>query len=205
MEDKGIERTTESPVERKRLPRDEFWGYSTWMLFSQRFTFLVFAIWIIIAVFLFRITIYIQSGILSFLLIMFDLLFAFFAVAFLFSTLADHGSEFVMTFNNRLHFLNEVIKNRPGLAVDKWDMVAANMNEKLISKSSYSNFGYFFDGNMCHKEFKCLFMRDSEASKYPELKKYIDDALRVYEADVDTFLPDNIQDALDRQFEGRVN
>lgn len=195
MEEKEVERNHRSPVGHKRLPRDEFWGYSTWMLFKHRLALLIFAMCIIFAVWLLRKGLNDFDELILSLIIIFDVLFVTFAVVRLVAIFTEDEIAEVMSLRNRMHFLNEVIENRPGVTMDKWDVVAANINETLASNGSYTNSGYFFDGEMCHDEFKRLFMRDSEASEYPELIKYIEKALRVYQANVDAYWSESIQKA----------
>ncbi|SCW01539.1 LAFE_0E01904g1_1 [Lachancea fermentati] len=109
----------------------------------------------------------------------------------------------VLSMKNRMHFLNQVIENRAGVTMDKWDLIAANMNRILISSGSCSDAGYFFNGEMCYDKFRRLFMPESKKTKYVELDPYIDKALRIYKANVSAYWSENIEGALDREFNGQ--
>lgn len=106
--------------------------------------------------------------------------------------------ELQRTKNSKLHlrermdFLAEVIKIQPHDDMEKWDVVAENMNELFYNRGRWSTKEFFFDSKHCYDIFRQLLMApySEKALKkkvplYLELKFYADEAARACQPGLD--------------------
>lgn len=92
----------------------------------------------------------------------------------------------------RMDFLAEVIKLQPHDDMEKWDVVAENMNELFYNKGRWSTKEFFFDGKHCYDIFRQLLIAPysekalkKKVPPYLELKFYADEAARACQPGLD--------------------
>lgn len=166
-----------------QLPRDIHYNKSTWFLYGvvrklsiQGFT----AYWAINStIYLARPTI---LGIMFFILGFISLL----GLVFI-EYPEKKGKRLEVT--QRTRFLTDVIEAKPFTDMEKWDIIACNMNKHLYLGGDWPRNDYFYDGENCRDTFKKLFVdthsekqsENENTNEYTELEPYIEEALKYFD------------------------
>lgn len=96
---------------------------------------------------------------------------------------------------NSLSILAEVVKFRPGLDDNKWDLIAARLNRIFHHNNNNTTPYFFYDGADCHSYFKQWYIipgtckigvaNSSETANF--LRPIIDKALKIYTDSVEEY------------------
>lgn len=166
-----------------QLPRDIHYNKSTWFLYGvirklsiQGFT----AYWMISStIYLARPTI---PGIMLFILGFISLLGLVFIEY-------PEKKEKRLEVTQRTRFLTNVIEAKPFTDMEKWDIIAYNMNKHLYLGGDWPRNDYFYDGENCRDTFKKLFIdphsgkqsKNENTNAYTELEPYIEEAVKYFD------------------------
>lgn len=170
-----------------RLPRDAYRSKFTWTVnhaFAEYGTFLV-----VLSAYPAAYKSWKQFGGI-FAIISYTISICFWIYVIYFGLQSTKNSKLYL--GGRMDFLAEVIKLQPHDYMEKWDVVAKNMNELFYNKGRWSTEEFFFDGKHCYDIFRQLLIApySEKALKkkvplYLELKFYADEAARACQPGLD--------------------
>lgn len=92
-------------------------------------------------------------------------------------------------------FSEEVAEVKPGTDMERWDIVASNMNEFMQAEELWSILHSFYDGQHCFQQFRRLILhpysehtsKKMKAKQNADLKPYAEEAVRSYQASIDQY------------------
>ena len=104
-----------------------------------------------------------------------------------------------------IRFSEEVTKVKPGIDMERWDIVASNMNKFMQSEKLWSVLYSFYDGGDCFQQFRRLILnpysehtsKKMKAKQSVGLKPYAEEAVKSYQRGIDKYWRDCYGQILD--------
>ena len=102
-------------------------------------------------------------------------------------------------------FSEEVAEVKPGVDMERWDIVASNMNKFIQSEKLWSVLHSFYDGGECFQQFRRLILnpysehtsKKMKAKQNVGLKPYAEEAIKSYQRGIDKYWRDCYGQILD--------
>ncbi|CAI4057998.1 hypothetical protein SUVZ_02G6370 [Saccharomyces uvarum] len=90
-------------------------------------------------------------------------------------------------------FCKEIIKSVPGTDIEDWEPIVIKFNSYMYENKLWNNEYFFFDGSHCYESFRTYILEpfslkednNAKAKSFKESVPYIEEALKVYFAEVD--------------------
>lgn len=104
-----------------------------------------------------------------------------------------------------IRFSEEVAEVRPGVDMERWDIVASNMNKFMQSEKLWSALHSFCDGGDCFQQFRRLILnpysehtsKKMKAKQNVGLKPFAEEAVKSYQRGIDKYWLDCYGQILD--------